>query len=130
MLQRAELLLLHFWFVLHFSQFHYSSLAGWTVFVDCALTSVFIQSSHFTLQQYACNQSNRKETFANWLGNTHVPMATGGCQMVTDLSVDLCDWRLIRLILHCHHGCHVKCQIVKVKQIDNYKARDSVCLSL
>lgn len=49
--------------------------------------------------------TNHKMVFANQKGCTHLSPTTGGCQMIADWSLGLCDSDLIHLLSHCHCDC-------------------------
>lgn len=70
------------------------SLGDW-LSVGLGLWKLFSQDCH---QPLATNH--------NRTGNTHFSHMTGGCQLVKDQYLGLCDWCLTHLILHGHCDCH------------------------
>lgn len=84
-----------FWFLSHTLQFHFHSVSSCWVFADKLASSV--QTAAGSLQSL-CNQCHLA-TASNH-SNAHFPLATGGCQAVSDHSRGLCDSGLTWL----YHG--------------------------
>lgn len=72
-------------------------MSNWSVAGQCLQMTVSLPF-RVQVQKSACNQRNLKEIFANWLGNTYFSLVTGGCRMVMDQPLRLCDWGLIHIV--------------------------------